>query len=166
MMKAIAAVNLKGYIGKGGDLLYSIKEDMAYFAATTRGKTLVMGRKTLLSLPGGKGLKGRTNIVLSRSMTEEEAAERNVLVARDVTGLLDLLSSMGIPDEDTFVIGGGEIYALLLRYCDTLYITRILSDEIGEVRFPVIPSDFILTEGEIRSSGDLLYRFDTYVRHY
>ena len=75
-MNAIAAVNLKGYIGKGGDLMYSIKEDLAFFARTTKGKTMVMGRRTLLSLPGGKGLKGRTNIVLSRTMTEKEAAER------------------------------------------------------------------------------------------
>ena len=42
-MNAIAAVNLKGYIGKGGDLMYDIKEDLAFFARTTKGKTLVMG---------------------------------------------------------------------------------------------------------------------------
>ena len=163
-MNAIAAVNLKGYIGKGGDLMYSIKEDLAFFARTTKGKTMVMGRRTLLSLPGGKGLKGRTNIVLSRTMTEKEAAERDVLVARDVDGLMALLRSLGIPEEEVFVIGGGEIYALLLPYCKTLYITRVLSDEIGEVRFPEIPTDFVLTEGEVLHSGDLAYRFDTYVR--
>ena len=163
-MNAIAAVNLKGYIGKGGDLMYSIKEDLAFFARTTKGKTMVMGRRTLLSLPGGKGLKGRTNIVLSRTMTAEEAAERDVLVARDVDGLMTLLRSLGTSEEEVFVIGGGEIYALLLPYCKTLYITRVLSDEIGEVRFPDIPTDFVLTEGEVLHSGDLAYRFDTYVR--
>ncbi len=163
-MNAIAAVNLKGYIGKGGDLMYSIKEDLAFFARTTKGKTMVMGRRTLLSLPGGKGLKGRTNIVLSRTMTAEEAKERDVLVARDVDDLMELLRSLGIPEEEVFVIGGGEIYALLLPYCKTLYITRVLSDEIGEVRFPEIPADFVLTEGEVLHSGDLAYRFDTYVR--
>ena len=163
-MNAIAAVNLKGYIGKGGDLMYSIKEDLAFFARTTKGKTMVMGRRTLLSLPGGKGLKGRTNIVLSRTMTEKEAAERDVLVARDVDDLMALLRSLGTPDEEVFVIGGGEIYALLLPDCKTLYITRVLSDEIGEVRFPDIPTDFVLTEGEVLHSGDLAYRFDTYVR--
>ena len=163
-MNAIAAVNLKGYIGKGGDLMYSIKEDLAFFARTTKGKTMVMGRRTLLSLPGGKGLKGRTNIVLSRTMTAEEAKERDVLVARDVDDLMELLRSLGIPEEEVFVIGGGEIYALLLPYCNTLYITRVLSDEIGEVRFPEIPADFVLTKGELLHSGDLAYRFDTYVR--
>lgn len=163
-MKAIAAVNEKGYIGKGGDLLYSIKEDMAFFASTTRGKTLVMGRKTLLSLPGGKGLKGRTNVVLSRSMTDAEAEERGVRAVRDVQELFALLSSLGIPEEEVFVIGGGEIYSLLLPYCDTLYITRVLDDAIGEVRFPDIPSDFTLEKGEVKRAGDLSFRFDRYVK--
>lgn len=163
-MKAIAAVNEKGYIGKGGDLMYDIKEDLAFFARTTKGKALVMGRKTLLSLPDGAGLKGRTNIVLSRTMTEEEALSRKVRVARDVKGLFTLLSELNIDQNDLFVIGGGEIYSLLLPYCDTLYITRILSDEIGEVKFPEITSDYFLTAGEVHSSGDLAYRFDTYVR--
>lgn len=163
-MKAIAAVNEKGYIGKGGDLMYDIKEDLAFFARTTKGKTLVMGRKTLLSLPDGSGLKGRTNIVLSRSMTESEAAARNVRVCKDVKELFALLTDLGIDQSDLFVIGGGEIYALLLPYCDTLYITRILSSEIGEVKFPEIPSDFSLTAGEVQHSGDIAYRFDTYVR--
>ena len=163
-MKAIAAVNEKGYIGKGGTLLYSLKEDMAFFVATTRGKTLVMGRKTLLSLPGGKGLKGRVNVVLSRSMTEEEAQERNVLLVRDVKGLFDLLAERAIPQEEVFVIGGGEIYSLLLPYCDTLYITRILDSTVGEVKFPEIPDAFTLKRGELKQEGDVSFRFDTYVR--
>lgn len=164
MMKAIAAVNLAGYIGKGGDLLYSIKEDMRYFATVTKGKTLVMGRKTLLSLPGGAGLKGRVNVVLSRSMTEAEARERGVTIVRDVKGLLTLLSGRAISLEDTYVIGGGEIYALLLPYCDTLYVTRILREDVGETRFPEIPSDFALTEGEVRESDGVAFRFDRYDR--
>ena len=153
-MKAIAAVNLAGYIGKGGDLLYSIKEDMKYFATVTRGKTLVMGRKTLLSLPGGTGLKGRTNVVLSRSMSDEEAIRRGVLLARDVKGLFAMLSQHAISLEDTYVIGGGEIYALLLPYCDTLYITRVLRE---------IPAEFALTEGALQTStSGVPFRFDRY----
>ena len=163
-MNAIAAVNEKGYIGKGGDLMYSIKEDMRYFASVTRGKTLVMGRKTLLSLPGGKGLKGRTNVLLSRTITEAEAQEREVLVARDVKGLFELIGALGVPEEEVFVIGGGEIYSQLLPYCKELYITRIFSSEIGEVRFPDIPDDFTLVEGEKMTSDGISYRFDKYVR--
>ena len=129
-----------------------------------RPKAGAVNDEITVSLPGGKGLKNRTNIVLSRTMTTEEAKERDVLVARDTNDLLELLRSLGTPEEEVFVIGGGEVYALLLPYCKTLYITRVLSEDEGEVKFPDIPSDFVLTEGEVNHSGDLAYRFDTYVR--
>ena len=163
-MNAIAAVNEKGYIGKGGDLLYSIKEDMAFFAATTRGKTLVMGRKTLLSLPGGKGLKGRTNIVLSRTMSKDEAESRSAILARSPEEIESLVRSLGISEEDVFVIGGGEIYSLLLPYCKTLYITRVFAEDEGDAAFPEIPADFSLIKGEEKEANGIKFRFDKYVR--
>ena len=162
-MNAIAAVNEKGYIGRNGTLLYSIPEDMAYFVKMTRGKCVVMGRKTLLSLPGGKGLKNRQNYVLSRAMTEAEALERGVTVIRSVDELLRALDAAGISTEEVFVIGGSEIYALLLPYCDTLYITRVLREDAGETRFPDIPADFALTEGALQTStSGVSFRFDRY----
>jgi len=163
-MNAIAAVNRQGYIGKQGELLYSIREDMAYFVATTRGKAVVMGRKTLLSLPGGKGLKNRRNFVISRTMTEEEAAERGVTVVRTPEALIALLQAENIDTDDVFVIGGGEVYALLMPYCDKLYITRVEDDQTGDVRFPDIPSDFALAKGEKKRSDGYEYSFDLYVR--
>ena len=164
MMKAIVAINRAGYIGKGGDLMYSISGDMKYFASTTKGKAVVMGRKTLLSLPQGKGLKGRTNILLSRTISDEEAKERNVVVVRDVKGLPSTLKKLGVSEEDTFVIGGGEIYRELLPDCDTLYVTRILRDDVGEVRFPDIPSNFVLTKGKVKTERGVRFRFDRYDR--
>ena len=163
-MNAIAAVNEKGYIGKDGTLLYSIKEDMAYFVKMTKGKCVVMGRKTLSSLPGGKGLRNRRNFVLSRTMTEAEAAERDVTVVRSPEDLFRALREQGIPTEEAFVIGGSEIYSLLLPYCDTLYITRVLDDAVGDAVFPAIPNDFTLKKGEPLTSDGYAYRFDVYVR--
>ena len=165
-MNAIAAVNTLNYIGKSGALLYSIREDMAYFVSMTKGKCVVMGRKTLLSLPGGKGLKGRRNYVISRTMTEAEAAERGVTALASPEALLEALDREGIPSEDVFVIGGGEIYSLLLPYCDKLYITRVLSEDVGDVSFPAIPPSFVLHEGEEHFSEGYRYRFDTYVRQH
>ena len=63
-MELIVAVSEDWGIGKDGNLLFSIPEDMKFFRQTTQGKTVVMGRKTLESLPGGKPLKNRQNIVL------------------------------------------------------------------------------------------------------
>ena len=163
-MNAIAAVNEKGYIGKNGSLLYSIREDMAYFVRMTKGKCVVMGRKTLLTLPSGKGLKGRRNFVLSRSMTDGEAAERGVTVVRSVEELLRALENEGVSGEEVFVIGGSEIYTLLLPYCDALYITRIADGKEGDASFPTIPSDFSLQKGEPLFSDGYAYSFDVYVR--
>ena len=65
-MKAIVAVNKKWAIGKNGDLLYSLPGDMRFFRETTKGKTVIMGRKTLDSFPAGAPLKNRVNIVISK----------------------------------------------------------------------------------------------------
>ena len=61
-MDLIVAVGADWGIGCEGDLLFSIPEDMKYFRTMTQGKVVVMGRKTLESLPGGKPLKNRTNL--------------------------------------------------------------------------------------------------------
>ena len=66
-MNLIVAADKNWAIGKAGDLIYSIPEDMKYFRRMTQGKTVVMGRKTLESFPNGKPLKNRTNIVLSKN---------------------------------------------------------------------------------------------------
>lgn len=68
-MNAIAAVSLDWGIGKGNDLLFHIGEDMKRFRALTTGGTVIMGRKTLDSMPGGKPLPRRRNIVLTRRRT-------------------------------------------------------------------------------------------------
>lgn len=65
-MKAIVNVNENWGIGCEGDLLVNIPEDMKFFRAQTAGSVVIMGRKTLESFPGGKPLKGRVNLVLTR----------------------------------------------------------------------------------------------------
>ena len=66
-MNLIAAVDKNWAIGLGGKLLVSIPEDQRLFREETIGKVVVMGRKTLESLPGGQPLHGRTTIVLTRN---------------------------------------------------------------------------------------------------
>lgn len=64
-MRAIVNINEKCGIGKSGDLLINIPEDMKFFRRTTAGCIVIMGRKTLESFPGGKPLKGRVNLVIT-----------------------------------------------------------------------------------------------------
>lgn len=101
-MNLIAAVDKNWAIGKGGRLLVSIPEDQKLFQQETMGKIVVMGRKTLESLPGGKPLYGRKNVVLSQNPAfQKKGAE----VFHEIDSVLSYLKQF--PSEDIFVIGGG-----------------------------------------------------------
>ena len=62
----IAAVTADNAIGRGGDLIFHIREDLKRFKTLTMGHTVVMGRHTWDSLPKG-ALPGRRNIVVTRN---------------------------------------------------------------------------------------------------
>ena len=64
-MKLIAAADRNWAIGRGGDQLVYIPADLKRFRELTRGGTVVLGRKTLSTFPGGRPLKGRRNLILS-----------------------------------------------------------------------------------------------------
>ena len=119
-MKIIVAQDRNGAIGMQGGLLASIPSDMKHFKEKTMGGTVVMGRKTLESFPGGRPLPGRRNIILSTKLEEGEGYE----VCRSREELLQLLDSK-IDAEDGFVIGGGEIYNLLEQDCKFAVVTEI-----------------------------------------
>ena len=106
-------------IGNGNDLLVHIPEDMKFFRNTTRGKVIVMGRRTLESFPGGNPLKDRINIVLSR---DPDYKKEGVIVCHSVEEVLDRTAVF--PAEDVFVIGGAQIYRQFLAYCEKALVTR------------------------------------------
>lgn len=118
MMKLIVAVSENWGIGKDGDLLFSIPKDMKFFRETTTGKVVILGRKNLESFPGAKPLKNRTNIILTRNKDFEcEGA----IVCTSIDEVLKL----GYDSEEMFVIGGAEIYAQMLNFCDVCYVTKV-----------------------------------------
>ncbi len=117
-MKLIAAVSADWGIGKNNGLLFNIPTDMKFFRETTKGKTVILGRKNLESFPGGKPLKNRVNIVLTRN--KDFCCEDAV-----VCGNVEEVLNSGYDLSDAFVIGGEEIYRQLLPYCDTCYITKV-----------------------------------------
>ena len=109
-MKIIAAVDEKWGIGKGMNLLFRISEDMEFFKEKTMGKTVVMGRKTLESFPNAKPLKNRKNVVLT---TDKNFKCDGTEI---VHGIKTIVEKYG--GDDTFVIGGGEVYKQLLPYSE------------------------------------------------
>lgn len=118
MMKLIAAVSEDWGIGKDNGLLFNIPRDMKFFRETTSGKVVVLGRKNLESFPGGKPLKNRTNVILTRN---KDFRCDGAVVCSDIPEVL----ALPYDRDEMFVIGGAEIYSQLLEYCDTCYITKV-----------------------------------------
>ena len=110
-LTAIVAVSQNWGIGREGQLLFHLREDLRRFKELTMGHPVIMGRKTLQSLPGGRGLPGRRNLVLTRQ--PDFKAER----AEAFSDVEKLLAAAG---EDAFVIGGAEVYRLLLLVSEAL----------------------------------------------
>jgi len=119
-MKFIAAVDKNWAIGNKGRLLIRISEDQRNFRQTTMGHVVVLGRKTLEEFPGGRPLKGRANIILSR---KPEYAVEDAVVVHSMDELFTELAKYDT--DDIFVIGGQTIYDELIPYCDEAVITKI-----------------------------------------
>ena len=161
-MNIIAAVDKNWGIGKNGRLLVSIPQDQKLFREETFGKTVIMGRKTLESLPGRKPLHGRTTVVLSRN---PDYQVKGAVCVPDVKTALKAVS--GYPPEDIFVAGGEEIYKAFLPYCNIAHVTYIDYAYEADTHFPNLDKDpqWILDlETEEATYFDLCYNFRRYVR--
>ncbi len=115
MFSLIACVGKKRELGKGGELIFHIKEDMKFFKETTMGHKVVMGRRTWESLPFK--LPGRENIVVS-----SKDFEGPDLVLHDVSEFIEKYRDL---NEEIFVIGGGKIYAEFLPVASKIYLTEV-----------------------------------------
>lgn len=119
-MKLIAAVDKNWGIGYRGELLARVRADLRdHFAPLTTGRVVILGSRTLATFPGGRPLKNRTNIILSR---RKDFSVEGAVVVHSLEELLSECKKYN-PD-DLFVIGGGSIYSLLLPYCEYAYITE------------------------------------------
>lgn len=148
-------------IGKRNGLLFNLKEDMKYFKETTLNHVVAMGENTLLSFPGSKPLKNRTNIVLSQDVTHNYDGVINVHSFDDFLREIKKHSQ----SEDVFIIGGASIYRQTLPYVDMVYLTKV--DAIGgaEVFFVNIdadPSFKLVKESKPILDGDHYIKFTQY----
>ena len=157
-MQAIVAVSQSWGIGKGGDLLFRLPSDLRRFKAMTTGHTVIMGRKTLDSLPGGKGLPHRRNLVLSRQ--SDFAPDR----AEVIHSVEDILKTA---EDDAFVIGGQQVYEQLLPYCARVHVTKVLSDPEADAFFPdldKLPGWKVASTGEMLTENGLSFQYVEYIR--
>ncbi len=168
-MKLVVAVDEGWGIGYEGELLAHVRADLRNFAKLTTGHTVVLGSKTLATFPGGRPLKNRTNIILSR---RPDYAPEGALVAHSRDDLLELIKTL--PEDDVFVIGGASIYELLLPYCDTAYVTKFKKAYKADAFFADLDADDAwecvsvgeeqISDPETDSEGGLHFCFCEYRR--
>lgn len=127
MFSIIAAVGKNRELGKKGDLIFHLKDDMKFFRETTSGHKIVMGRKTWESLPSK--LPNRTNIVVtSRDLDGPDE------IMHDID---EFITSNKGTDEEIFVIGGGKIYEAFLPFASKIYLTEVdAEDKEADTYFP------------------------------
>ena len=132
MLSLIAAVARNHAIGKDNQLLWHLPEDMKHFRETTRGKPVIMGRKTWESLPEAfRPLPGRHNIVVSRDPAYTAPGA-------DLAGSLEAALTLAGDAQEVFVIGGEQLYRAALPLADRLYLTEVEVAPEADAFFPEV----------------------------
>jgi dihydrofolate reductase len=152
----IAAVSENGVIGREGHIPWYLPEDLKRFKTLTLGHPVIMGRKTYESILEriGRPLPDRKNIIL----TSGNLDSNGIYVAHSIP---DALAFCG--DEDSFIIGGREVYDRFLSFPDVnrMEITKIHKNIKGDVRFPMVNwEEWVETERDSHRE----YSFITYER--
>ena len=152
----IAALAKNGVIGQDNAIPWRLPEDLKRFKALTMGHTIIMGRKTWVSL--GRPLPGRRHIVISR--------DRNYSApGAEVVDSLAAAVSACAGESEAFIIGGAEIYTQALPLADCLQLTEIDRDFSGDTHFPSIDrSRWRESAREHHDGGEFNYDFVIYHR--
>jgi len=154
----IWAQSTSGVIGRGNGIPWRLPEDQARFKELTMGHTVVMGRLTWESLPAKvRPLPGRRNVVVTRQ------ADYVADGAMVVDGL-----EAALGDDDVWVIGGAQIYALALPLANRCEVTELdvdLPREDDDAVALLLDEEWVGTEGDwLTSASGLRYRFVSYAR--
>ena len=159
MMELIVNVSADWGIGMGDQLLVSIRADLRRFRELTMGKTVILGRKTLQTFPGGRPLKGRRNLILSANQALE------VPGAEVVHDLPELFAALA-PDEEAVVIGGESIYRQLLPFCRIARVTKSYVNYPADRFFPnldLLPNWRLESQGEMLEENGVQFQYVDYV---
>jgi len=157
-LSVISAMSKNRVIGINNQLPWHLPEDLQFFKDKTKGKIMIMGRKTFDSLP--KPLPGRFHIVITRQQIEN--SHPMVQYVESFLAAYKLAESMlNAWPEEVFIVGGGEIYRQTLPFADTLYLTVIDKNIDGDAYFPEVPSSYELTQSEPRLEP-FPFSFQTY----
>jgi len=159
MIIIIAAVAENNALGKKNKLVWHLPNDFKRFKSLTTNHHIIMGRKTFESFP--KPLPNRTHIVISR---QENYKPDGCIVVDSLEKAIAICPN----DEDSYIIGGGEIYTLGMQYADILEITRVHHIFEADAFFPEIPKkEWLLVESEPNTRDETHlydYTYETFIR--
>lgn len=132
-MDAIVAVYADWGIGAKGTQPLVIPADRKRFRELTTGSAVIVGRRTLLDFPGGKPLKGRVNLVLTRQNIGIEGA----IVVHSAAEALDAAQAY----DRCFVIGGDSVFREMFPHLNRVFVTKIDASPHSDVFFPNLDTD-------------------------
>ncbi len=158
-MDAIVAVYSDWGIGDGGTQPVVLKADRAHFRQVTEGNAVIVGRKTLSDFPGGRPLKNRFNIVVTRQDIRIEGAQ--------VVHSTEEALAAAAQHPRCLVIGGASVYRQFYPHCDRVFLTKIDLAPHSDSFFPNLDADpaWVCTDqGEWLEEDGLRYCFCTYER--
>ena len=157
-VRLIWAQSTSGVIGRDDGIPWHVPEDLARFMTLTLGHTVVMGRRTWESLPAKvRPLPDRKNVVVT---TQADYLADGATVTADL--------QQALTDQDAWVIGGGQIYALSLPLATRCEVTEVdvpLTRQPGDAVAPVLDGAWVGTGGDWQTSrSGVRYRYVSYVR--
>ena len=159
MIIMIAAVAENNALGKNNELVWHLPNDFKRFKSLTTNHHIIMGRKTFESFP--KPLPNRVHVVITR---QKDYNPEDCIVVDSIEKAIAICPE----NEDSYIIGGGEIYNLGMEHADILEITKVHHSFDADAYFPEIDkTDWQLVESEenFRDEKHLYdYTYETYIR--
>lgn len=155
MFSICVAMDKNNLIGNQDRLPWYLPEDLRHFRSVTMGKPIIMGHKTYKSI--GRPLDGRNNIILSR---DKDLIINDCIVINTIEELMVLQRVC----YEAVVIGGEQIYKMLLPFTNKMYVTRIHAEFKGDTYFPEFnDNDWKETDRQdYKTNTGLQYSFITY----
>ena len=159
MIIMIAAVAENNALGKNNDLVWHLPNDFKRFKSLTTNHHIIMGRKTFESFP--KPLPNRVHVVITR---QNDYQPEGCIVVDSIEKAIAVCPK----NEDSYIIGGGEIYNLGLPYTDIIEVTKVHHTFEADTFFPKInKSEWLLVESEENYKDEKHlydYTYETYIR--
>ena len=164
MIKIIAAVGANLELGKAGDLIWHLPNDLKFFKEQTLGATVVMGCNTFNSLP--RKLPGRKHIVLAMETDTFNKDVEDVEIVNNFKDAAEICEEISQRGENVFIIGGASVYNQFLKFADELILTEVEAEcEDADVYFPVFDkAKYVKKVISSNSDNDIHYNHVIYTK--